>query len=232
LIHWVDHLTDWVIEFYTLFHMNFTCFRLWFSVIYLIEVLIITSFSSFLNTSSLDLLKQKYIIIFLFLIIMSFNNYLCTIKKINTLNHFLIIFCHYCFFHLCSCIIMNDYKKCAECTCCECFCVDVSWKTLNRIHDKLKLNILKMKFKQSQLLSEQICVAAKLNCFCKTLQQINDHAKKKTICLLQKLFNKKKIINDSTSKILSQLLNTMSVNFWQFIFLFFSQNTEVFLHSF
>jgi len=169
-------------------------------------------FSS-LDTSSLDLFKWEYIIIFSFLIIMSSDNHLCTVKEINTLNYSSMIFCHYCFFCFCLCIIMNNYKKCIEYTHCEHLCISVLWETLNRVHDKLKSDILKMKFKQSQFLSKQIHVAAKLNCLHKTLQQINDHAKKKTLCLLQKLFNKKKVINDSFSETLSQLLNVMLFNF-------------------
>jgi len=162
---------------------------------------------------------------------MSFNNHLCTVKEINTLNHFSIIFYHYCFFHFCLCIIINNYKKCTECTHCECFCISVLWKTLNRVHDKFKSNILKTKFKQSQFLSEQIHIAVKLNYFCKMLQQINDCAKKNFFCFLQKLFNEKKIINNSSFETLSQLLNVMFFNFWQFISLFFSQNIKVFSHS-
>jgi len=70
-----------------------------------------------------------------------------------------------------------------------------------------------MKSEQSQLLSEQTCVAAKLNCLRKTLQQTNDHAKEKILCLLQELSDEKKVVNDSSFKTLSQLLNTMSFNF-------------------
>ncbi len=153
---------------------------------------------------------------------MSFNNHLCVIKEINALSHFLVIFYHYCFFYVCSCIIMNNYKKCVKCTHCECLCVSVSWKTLNRVHDKLESDILQVKFKQFQLLSEQTYVVAKLNCLYKTLWQINSHTKKKTLCLLQKLFNKKKVVNNFFFETLSQLLNAMLSNFWQFISLFSS----------
>ena len=176
-------------------------------------ILIITSFSSFLSTSSLDLLKWKYIIINSFFIIMFSDNHLCTVKEIITLNYSSMIFCHYCFFCFCLCIIINNYKKCIKCICCECLCIDVLWKTLNRVCDKLKLNIFQMKFEQSWLLFKQIYVVAKLNCFCKMLQQTNNYNKKKSLCLLQKLFNKKKIINDSSSETLSQLFKAMSVNF-------------------
>jgi len=144
---------------------------------------------------------------------MSSDNHLHTVKEINVLNYSSIIFCHYCFFCFCSCIIINDYKKCVECTCCECFCIDILWKTLNRVHNKLKLNIFQTKSEQSWLLSEQIHIVVKLNYFHKMLWQTNDHAKKKTLCLLQKLFNEKKIINNFSSKILSQLLNVILVNF-------------------
>jgi len=88
-----------------------------------------------------------------------------------------------------------------------------------------------VKFEQSQLLSEQTHVAAKLNCLHKMLQQTNSCAKEKTLCLLQKLFDEKKVIDDSSSKTLSQLLNVMSFNFWQFISLFSSQNVEASTHS-
>ena len=162
---------------------------------------------------------------------MSFNNHLCAAKEINVLNHSSVIFCHYCFFCYCLCIIMNNYKKCAECTHHECLCIDVSWETLNRVHNKFKSDILQMKSEQSWLLSEQICVAAKLNCLCKMLQQINSCAKEKTLCLLQKLSDKKKVIDDSFSETLSQLLNVMSFNFWQSVSLFSSQNVKVFTHS-
>jgi len=70
-----------------------------------------------------------------------------------------------------------------------------------------------MKFKQFWLLSEQTHVVAKLNYFYKILQQINDYTKEKTLCLLQELFNEKKIVNDFFFKILSQLLNVMLINF-------------------
>jgi len=228
---WVNHLMSQVIKFHVLLYV-ISHFLNHDSQLYTqSESLIITSFFSFLDTSSLDLLKWEYIIIFSFFIVMSFNNHLHTVKEINALNHSSVIFCHYCFFHFCLCIIMNNYKKCVKYTCCECLCIDVSWKTLNRVHDKLESDILQVKFKQSQLLSEQTHVAAKLNYLCKMLWQINSHAKEKTLCLLQKLFNEKKVINNSSSEILSQLLNTMSFNFWQFISLFSSQNVEVFSHS-
>jgi hypothetical protein len=42
---------------------------------------------------------------------MSFNNHLCTVKEINALNYSSMIFCHYCFFHFCLCIVMNNYKN-------------------------------------------------------------------------------------------------------------------------
>jgi len=70
-----------------------------------------------------------------------------------------------------------------------------------------------VKFEQFLFLFKQTHVAAKLNCFHKILQQTNNHAKEKTLCLLQKLFNEKKIINDFSFKTLSQLLNTILVNF-------------------
>jgi len=118
-------------------------------IIYSTEILIITSFFFFLNTSSLNLFKWKYIIVFSFLTVIFSNNHLHTVKEINTLNHSSIIFCHYCFFYLYLYIIMNNYKKCVKYIYCECFCISVLWETFNKVCDKFELNILKMKFKQS-----------------------------------------------------------------------------------
>jgi len=45
------------------------------------------------------------------------------------------------------------------------------------------------------------------------LQQINNYAKEKTLCLLQKLSDEKKVVDDFSFETLSQLLNVMSFNF-------------------
>ena len=135
---------------------------------------------------------------------------------------------------------MNDYKKYAHYTCCGHLCISVLWDSLNRAHDKLKSDILKVKINQSQILAEQTwilteqtCVAAKLDCLHKTLQQTKDHVKVKTLCLLQELFNDEEAVENPLTETLSQIFNAMSVKYWQQSnSSFLSQNIEAFLHSF
>ena len=160
-----------------------------------------------------------------------FDNHLCATKKINALEHSFMVFCQFCFSHNYLCVVMDDHKKCAHYTCCKCSCVSVSWDTLNKVHDKLKLNIQNTETDQSWLLAEQTCVTAKLDCLCKTLQQMKDHAKVKTLCLLQELSNDEETVENPLTETLSQIFNAMPVNYWQSNSLFPPQNIEVFLHS-
>ena len=159
------------------------------------------------------------------------DNHLCAAKKINALEHSSVIFCQFCFSHNYLCIVMDDHKKCAHCTHCKCFCVSISWDTLNKVHDKLKSDIQNVKINQSWLLAEQTHVTAKLDCLHKTLQQTKDHVKAKTLCLLQELFNDKKTVENSSTEILSQIFDVMSVKYWQSNSLFPPQNIKAFLHS-
>jgi len=56
------------------------------------------------------------------------------------------------------------------------------WKSLNRIHDKLKSEILQTEKEQARLFT-------KLSQLHKTLRQTQDRAKQKTLCLLKKMNN-------------------------------------------
>ena len=160
------------------------------------------------------------------------DNHLCAAKKINALEHSFMMFCQCCFSHDYLCVVMNDHKKCAHCTCHKHSCVSVLWNTLDKVHDKLKSDIQNVKTNQSWLLAEQTCVAAKLDYLHKTLQQTKDHVKAKTLCLLQELFNDKETVENSLTETLSQIFDAMSVNYWQSNSLFPPQNIEAFLHSF
>ena len=166
------------------------------------------------------------------------NNCLCTAKKINALEHLFMMFCQFCFDHNNLCVVMNDYKKYAHCTCCEHSCVSVLWDSLDRVCNKLKSDIQKVKINQSwilaeqtQILAEQTCVTAKLDCLHKTLQQTKDCVKVKTLCLLQELFNDEKAVKNSSAETLSQIFNAMPMKYWQSNSSFSSQNIKAFLCS-
>ena len=143
------------------------------------------------------------------------DNHLYAAKKINVLEHSSVIVCQFCFSHNYLCVVIDDHKKCAHCTHHKHLCVGVLWDTLNKVHDKLKSDIQNAETDQSQLLAEQTCVTAKLDCLCKILQQMKDHAKVKTLCLLQELSNDEKTVENSSAEILSQIFDAMSVKYWQ-----------------
>ena len=159
------------------------------------------------------------------------DNHLCAAKKINALEHPSVVFCQFCFSHNYLCVVMDDHKKCAHCTCRKHSCVSISWDTLNKVCDKLKSDIQNAKTNQSWLLAEQTCVTAKLDCLCKTLRQTKDHAKAKTLCLLQELSNDEEAVENPPTETLSQIFNAMSVNYWQSNSLSPPQNVEASSHS-
>ena len=177
------------------------------------------------------------------------NNCLCLVKKISSLSYPSLMSCQYCFNNQQPCIVMSDYKKCALCTHCEHSCVSVLWDSLDKAHNKLKFNILKIESEQSHLFieqseaaahtaaewshitAEQSHVAAKLDCLRKMLHQTCGHAKKKTLCLLQELSNDEKTVKNSSAETLSQIFDAMPMKYWQSNSSFFSQNIKAFLCS-
>jgi len=155
-----------------------------------------------------------------------YDNCLCAAKEITVAGSSSDIACVYCFNHFILCVIMKSHLKCAECTHQDHSCVSVMWESLNRVHNKLKSEILQTEEEQAHLFT-------KLSQLHKTLRQTQDCAKQKTLCLLKKMNND----NDDDEKtpqpeILFQLFDNMSNNFWQFNLVAFpSQNAEVFLHN-
>ena len=180
-----------------------------------------------------------------------FNNHLHLAKKISFLSYSSVVSCQYCFNNQQLCVVMSDYKKCVLCTHCEHSCVSVLWDSLDKTHNKLKFNILKIESEQSCLFieqseaaacataewshitAEQSHVTAKLDHLCKTLCQTHDHAKKKTLCLLQELSDDEKTVKNPSAETLSQIFNAMPVKYWQQSnSSFLPQNVEAFSHSF
>jgi hypothetical protein len=144
------------------------------------------------------------------------------VKEITVAGSSLNIVCVYCFNHSILCVMMKSHFKCAECTHQGHSCVSVMWESLNRVHDKLKSEIL-------QTEEEQACLFAKLSWLHKTLCQTQDCAKQKTLCL-------KKISNNNNDdeetpqpETLFQLLITCQMTFDSLILLPPSQSAEVFL---
>jgi len=104
---------------------------------------------------------------------------------------------------------MKSHFKCTECTHQGHSCVSVMWESLDRVHNKLKSEILQTEEEQARLF-------AKLSWLRKTLCQTQDRAKQKTLCLLKKMNNN----NDGDEETpqpetLFQLFDNMSNDFWQ-----------------
>ena len=146
------------------------------------------------------------------------NNHLHLAKEICSLSYSSVVSCQYCFNNQQLCVVMSDYKKCALCTHCEHLCVSVLWDSLDKTHNKLKFNILKIESEQSCLFieqseaaacataewshitAEQSHVTAKLDCLHKTLHQTCGHAKKKTLCLLQELSDDEETVENPSAE--------------------------------
>ena len=161
------------------------------------------------------------------------DNHLCLAKEISSLGYPSVVSCQYCFNNQQLCVVMSDYKKCALCTHHECLCVSVSWDSLDKTHNKLKSNILKVKSEQfclfieqseaatraaaewSRIAAEQSHVTAKLDRLRKTLRQTCGHAKEKTLCLLQELSNDEEAVENPPAETLSQIFDAMPMEYWQ-----------------
>ncbi len=85
-----------------------------------------------------------------------YNNCLRAVKEITISDSSLNILCVYCFNHSTLCVMIELHFKCAECTHQDHSCVGVMWESLNRVHNKLKSEIL-------QTEEEQACLFAKLS---------------------------------------------------------------------
>ncbi len=110
------------------------------------------------------------------------HNYLCLYQFINKDNDSVLTVCLYCFNLLILYIKMKNHSKCAECVYCDCLCINVLWKSLNYIHNKLKFNL-------SVAEKELTQTFAKVAHLCKTLKYIKDKVAEKTLCLTCKLVN-------------------------------------------
>ena len=161
------------------------------------------------------------------------NNHLHLAKKISSLNYSSVVSCQYCFNNQQPCIVMSDYKKCVLCTHCEHLCVGVLWDSLDKTHNKLEFNILKVESEQSHLFIKQseaaACAAAEWSCIAaeqshvtakldrlrKTLRQTCGHAKEKTLCLLQELSNDEEAVENPPAETLSQIFDAMPMEYWQ-----------------
>ncbi len=144
------------------------------------------------------------------------------------------IICDLCFSLLTLCIIMTDYVKCSECTCCDHSCVPMLLKSLNCAHLQLKSDL---KVAMSECV-EQTDHLSKLNAkilhLFKTLKQNESHAVVKVHCVASELGdNNDDITDDKTPSEASDLNSLLSV----MTSIFFkdsgpsSQTAEAFSHS-
>jgi len=143
-----------------------------------------------------------------------YDNHLCAAKEITISGSSLDLACVYCFNHSILCVMMESHFKCAECTHQGHSCVNVTWKSLNCVRDKLKSKILQAEEEQARLLKEQFCLFIKLAHLRKTLRQTQDCVKQKTLCLLKEMSNDNDGVKETPqSEILFQLFDNMSNDF-------------------
>ena len=147
-----------------------------------------------------------------------FRNHFCLYNNIVKNDDFVFVICVNCFLFFRFCIMMKNHSKCAECVCRDRFCVNASWKSLDRVWNQLKSNITVIEKKFVRVLT-------KLTRLKKTLKHTKSKIVEKFVYLIQKLIDD----NDDVSndEIQSIFFNNLSFEFWQF-FIFF---VEIFLKT-
>ncbi len=151
-------------------------------------------------------------------------NCLCLYQFINKDSDSILIICLHCFSLLILCIKIKNHSKCTECVCCSYSCINVSWESLNYIHNKLKFNLSVAEKELTQTL-------ARVACLYKTLRYIKDKVTEKTLCLVHKLVNDNDDISEDKNN--SDSLNLLFLNFWDNLISTVSSSwtAEAFLHS-
>ena len=150
-------------------------------------------------------------------------NHLWNTKEIQLSGSLSSFFCEYCHSLKLSCFIMKSHPKCNKCTWHDHSCVAVLWESLNRTHLQLQKEI-------STTNAELDVLAFKIVCLQKTLDQANRCASQKADCLAVELdSDNDEIENENDPQTLLHFIDSMSLSFWDFIFL--SQSVEALSHS-
>jgi len=151
-------------------------------------------------------------------------NYLCLYQFINKDNDSVLTVCLHCFNFLILCIKIKNHSKCAECVHCDCLCVDVLWKFLDCMHNKLKFNL---SVAEKELTWALIRVAH----LCKILKYMKDKVAEKTLCLACKLADNNDDVSEDENN--SNSSNLLFLNFWDDLIstVFSSWTAEAFLCS-
>ena len=151
----------------------------------------------------------------------------CLVKEIYLHDDLILFVCQHCFLNFIFCITMSSHSWCAACTQSDHECINLFWESLNCICAKLFSESVVVKEKQTWLFVKIIHLQ-------KILNQLQNHAEQKILCLAEELADDiDEIENKNENEILfstSQLINSLSLFFWESIFVS-SQNIEVFLHS-
>ena len=126
-------------------------------------------------------------------------NCLCLYQFINKDSDSILIICLHCFSLSILCIKIKNHSKCTECIWWSYSCINVSWESLNYIHNKLKFNLSVAEKELTQIL-------VRVACLYKTLKYIKDKVIKKTLCLACKLA-------DNNDDVLRDKNNSNSLNF-------------------
>ena len=103
-------------------------------------------------------------------------------KIILIQNNTVLFFCNLCLSFYQKCVIMNDHFKCIKCIHRNRFCVFLFLKFLNRIYEKLKIQLNQIETKYVRLMS-------KIFRFRKMLKQNKIRTVQKIQCVVVKLNN-------------------------------------------
>ena len=124
-----------------------------------------------------------------------FKNHLAFVKLIDFYKNSSLISYDHCLFLNVLCIVIINHSKCIKCICCDCFCVNIFFKSLNCTYKKLKselklivkecvkhsITIVRFNAKLTKLLSQikhnKLSFIFKTHCVTTELDDDNDEMK-------------------------------------------------------
>ena len=109
-----------------------------------------------------------------------YNNRLLFSKVIFSQSQFFSLSCKHCSRFIHDCVVMNSHSKCAVCIHRNHFYVSIFLKTLNRTHDKLKINLVVIEEELSRVL-------LKINRFRKQMKLVTSRIVQKIQCVTAEL---------------------------------------------
>lgn len=144
-----------------------------------------------------------------------FENRLRLIKVILIQNVIASTSCDHCLFYKKVCTVMNSHPKCAKCIRRDRFCVSISLKSFNRVHEELKHQLNQVEVEHKTQLVVLFCLVVRMFRLKKMLKKNKIRTARKVRCVVFELDDNNDSVNDEffIEMSLSQFVNNLFANF-------------------